>query len=178
MGSPSSSRMLLKRYFIYQRTTNPKRLIRMKVCQSINSIGLPVKCPFTWDEVIKSRTCWRGLHQNKHRAPGRALNHERTAGTQDAQFASNDIARYHALGVAESICNGCHSSFALFKKFFQWVGFCRAFALTFDRLAGVMPNSLSIALIRFHASAFMTAAGCGFIILISRSPPSSESSSL
>ena len=43
------------------------------------------------------------------------------------QFASNDIARYHALGVAESICNGCHSSFALFKKFFQWVGFCRAF---------------------------------------------------
>jgi hypothetical protein len=46
---------------------------------------------------------------------------------QAHQFASNDIARYHALGVAESICNGCHSSFALFEKFFQWVGFCRAF---------------------------------------------------
>ena len=43
------------------------------------------------------------------------------------QLASNDIARYHALGVAKSICNGCGSSFALFKKFFQWVGFCRDF---------------------------------------------------
>jgi hypothetical protein len=34
-----------KRYFIYQRTTNPKRFIRMKMCQSINSIGLPVNAP-------------------------------------------------------------------------------------------------------------------------------------
>jgi hypothetical protein len=117
----------LKRYFIYQRDDKPEKVNQDEGVPVHQLDRLAGQVPHMGTSYKNRERAGRGLHQNKHRAPGRALNHERTAGTQTHQFASNDIARYHALGVAESICNGCHSSFALFKKFFQWVGFCRAF---------------------------------------------------
>lgn len=78
------------------------------------------------DEIIEIENVLRTVFIEINTALGAVLYiMKKPPARQTHQFASNNLAGYHALGVAESICNGCHSSFALFKEFFQRINLSR-----------------------------------------------------
>ncbi len=85
---------------------------------------------------------------------------------QTDKFASNNFSCNNTFGVADPVSHFCHQSLA-FKSSASGSTSSGPAVFTFARLAGDIPNSASIARIRFQASAFIAAAGCA---LISTSP--------
>ncbi|CAM6440554.1 hypothetical protein HmCmsJML219_04235 [Escherichia coli] len=91
---------------------------------------------------------------------------KKTLAGQADKFASNNFSCNNTFGVADPVSHFCHQSLA-FKSSASGSTLSGPAVFTFARLAGDIPNSASIARIRFQASAFIAAAGCA---LISTSP--------
>ncbi|SVF76720.1 Uncharacterised protein [Escherichia coli] len=82
---------------------------------------------------------------------------------QTDKFASDNFSCNNTFGVADPVSHFCHQSLA-FKSSASGSTSSGPAIFTFARLAGDIPNSASIARIRFQASAFIAAAGCALII--------------
>ena len=99
MGSPSSSKCS-QTLFHLSAGRQTRKVNQDERCASPSTPDRLAgqSAPSHGDEVIKiENVLGAALHQNKHRAPGRALNHEEPLARKTRQFASNDIARYRAL---------------------------------------------------------------------------------
>ena len=137
--------------FINQRDHETKDINQNKGMPRHQLYRLACQRPFdVRDKLVKSRICWARSSMKRCRAQGHALNHQETADTPAYQFARNYFSGNYLFGVPDPICYGCHSSFALFHKCLERVffGWCVNRYLRAGR--GVIPNSPSIARIRFR----------------------------